>query len=363
MANRSKNKRDYYEVLGVDRSASSDEIKRAFRKLAMKWHPDRNKSPEAQEKFKEINEAYMVLSDQEKRQKYDRYGFNGLDMDGMSFSGGGFSSFADIMDMFFGGDIFGGMGGSSSRRSRRRRVHGEDVETTITLTFSEVIHGVKKNLKYSRYEPCSHCEGRGGKDIRTCPKCHGTGQETRTTRSILGLMQQVVTCSQCGGEGEIIGRPCPVCKGKKAVLVEQSHSINIPAGVEEGMHLKIQGQGHYPVKDAIPGDLYVKIRIKPDRRFERRGNDIYSSIKINFIQAIKGCEVKIETVDGPTKIRIQPGIAPGTELRLRNKGVPFLNSRGNHRGAHYIRVEVEIPPYKRLNSKQRQLIDQLENIM
>ncbi|MHA1775393.1 MAG: molecular chaperone DnaJ [Promethearchaeia archaeon] len=356
----SKNKRDYYEVLGVDRSASTDDIKRAFRKLAMKWHPDRNKSPEAQNKFKEINEAYMVLSDPEKREKYDRFGFNGIDLEGMNFSGGGFSSFADIMDMFFGGDIFGGMNGSSSRRSRRRRVRGEDVETTLTLSFKEVITGAKKTIKYSRYEPCHECDGRGGKNIRTCPKCHGSGQETRTTRSILGLMQQVTTCSQCGGEGEIIGSPCPVCHGKKAVLVKQNHTINIPAGVEEGMHLKVQGQGHYPVKDAIPGDLYVRIHIKSDRRFERRGNDIYSTIHINFIEAIKGCEKKVDTVEGPTKIKVQPGISPGTELRLRNKGVPVLNSRGNRRGDHYLRVEVDIPSYKQLSSSQRQLIDQLE---
>ncbi|MHA1612483.1 MAG: molecular chaperone DnaJ [Promethearchaeota archaeon] len=360
MASRMKNKRDYYEVLGVQKSATPDDVKRAFRKLAMKWHPDRNKAPEAQDKFKEINEAYMVLSDADKREKYDRFGFNGLDINGSGFAGGGFSSFSDIMDMFFGGggDMFGGRGGGR----RRRRVRGEDVEITVKLTFKEMVSGVKKNLKYTRYEPCGHCDGKGGKDIRTCPKCNGSGQETRTTRSILGLMQQVVTCSQCGGEGEVVGTPCPICNGRKAVPTKQEHSVGIPAGVEDGMHLKMQGQGHFPAVDAIPGDLYVLIRVKSDKRFVRKGNDVYSTIHCSFIQAIKGCEIAVDTVNGKTKIKIASGITPGTELRLRGKGIPVLN-RKPRRGDHYVRVEIAIPEYRKLTKKQKQLINDYETTL
>ena len=359
MASRMKNKRDYYEVLGVQRGASPDEVKQAFRKLAMKWHPDRNKAPEAQDKFKEINEAYMVLSDADKREKYDRFGFNGLDMDGSGFSGGGFSSFSDIMDMFFGGgDIFGGRNGSSGR-SRRRQVRGEDVEITVNLTFQEMVTGVKKNLKYTRYEPCGHCEGKGGTEIKSCPKCNGSGQETRVTRSILGMMQQVVTCSSCQGEGEVVGKPCSVCNGRKAVPAKQDHSVSIPAGVEDGMHLKMQGQGHFPAVDAIPGDLYVLIRVKPDNRFIRKGTDIYSTVHCSFIQAIKGCEITVDTVNGKTKIKIASGITPGTELRLRGKGIPVLN-RSPRCGDHYVRVEIVIPEYRSLTKQQKQLINEYE---
>ncbi len=359
MANRMKNKRDYYEVLGVQRGATPDEVKKAFRKLAMKWHPDRNKAPEAQDKFKEINEAYMVLSDADKREKYDRFGFNGLDTNGMDFSSG-FSSFSDIMDMFFGGgDIFGGRGKGRSSGRRRRRVRGEDVEITVKLTFHEMVTGVKKNLKYTRYEPCSQCEGKGGTNVQTCPQCNGSGQETRVTRSILGMMQQVVSCSKCQGEGEVVGKPCPVCKGRKAVPTKQDHSVTIPAGVEDGMHLKMQGQGHFPAVDAIPGDLYVLIRVKSDKRFVRKGNDVYSTVHCSFIQAIKGCEISVDTVSGKTKIKIASGITPGTELRLRGKGIPVLN-RNPRRGDHYVRVEIAIPEYRSLTKKQKKLINDYE---
>ena len=352
-----QNKQDYYKTLGVDKSATEADIKKAFRKLAMKWHPDRNNAPEAQDKFKVINEAYMVLSDAEKRSKYDRFGFNGLDFGEGGFSGGGFSSFSDIMDMFFGG--MGGFGGGSSGgRRRRRQVHGEDIETTITIDFMEAVFGVKKEVEYSRYEPCSTCDGKGGKNVQSCPKCRGSGQETRTTRSLLGLMQQVVTCSTCKGAGEIVKTPCKVCKGRKVVSKKNKTSIDIPAGVDSNMHLKVQGHGQIPSKDAIPGDLYIRIRVKKDSRFQRDGSDFHTDVQISFIDAIKGIEITIETVDGPKKIKIPAGTQPDTTMRLRNKGIPNLNTRGNTRGHHFMNIKVNIPKYSSLSKAQKQHIDQ-----
>ncbi|QEE17684.1 molecular chaperone DnaJ [Promethearchaeum syntrophicum] len=352
-----KNKRDYYDVLGTNKSASQAEIKKAFYRLAKTHHPDRGGDAE---KFKEINEAYMVLSDADKRAKYDRFGFSGMDM-GEGFSGGGFSSFSDIFDMFFGGDIFGGMGGSGRNgRSRRRVVHGEDIEVRVNLSFKEAVFGIKKEISYSRSEPCHQCDGLGAlsrKDIKSCPTCGGSGQETRTVRSILGLMRQSVKCSQCNGTGEIIRKVCPVCKGNKVVTKKNKTSVNIPAGVDTNMHLKVQGHGHIPTKDAIPGDLYLRIMVKKDNRFERDRYDIHSVVKVNFAQVIKGCEVKINTIDGPIKIKIASGTEPESQLRLKNKGIPTLESRGQRRGDHFVTVKVNIPKYSSLNKSQKNLID------
>jgi len=359
-----KNKRDYYEVLGVSKSASQEDIKSAFRKLAMKWHPDRNKAPEAQDKFKEINEAYMVLSDPDKRNKYDRFGFDGMDFGDMGFSGGGFSSFADIFDMFFGGmdDMgFGGGGRSNGGGRRRRMSRGEDIEVTVQLTFPEVVSGVKKDIEYTRYEPCSVCEGTGADSksgVQTCPTCRGTGQETRTTRSFLGLMQQVTTCSKCRGTGEIVTNPCKECKGRKVVPETHRTTVNIPPGVDEGMHLKVQGHGQIPSKDAVPGDLYVSIEVKPDKRFKREGYDVYSTLECDFAQLIKGCETTVDTVDGPVKVTIDPGTQSENQIRLRGKGIPTLESQGKSRGNHYITIRAKIPAYRELTGQQRQLIDQ-----
>lgn len=352
------NKRDYYEVLGVPKDASQADIKKAFRKLAMKFHPDRNKDPDAHDKFKEINEAYMVLSDQDKRAKYDRFGFSGIDFDSEAFSGGGFSSFADIMDMFFGD--FGGFGsraGGRSNRQRQRRVRGENIEVRITIPFLEAVFGTKKEIGYTRMEPCSKCDGKGGKGVRTCPNCHGSGQETRTTRSVLGLMQQITTCSQCGGSGEIVSEPCPVCNGRKVEPVKHTTKIDIPAGVESNMALNVQGRGHMPERNAIPGDLHVILRVEDDPRFDRDGYDIHTDLPISFVNAIKGCKAKIETVDGMTTIKIPSGMQSGTSLRIRNKGIPTLESKGKRRGDHYVTVKIEIPDYSKLKSDQKDLID------
>ncbi len=354
-----KNKRDYYDVLGTNKSASQSEIKKAFYKLAKTHHPDRGGDAE---KFKKINEAYMVLSNPDKRAKYDRFGFSGMDF-GEGFSGGGFSSFTDIFDMFFGGggDIFGG--GRSGRR--RRVVHGEDIEVKVKLSFKEGVFGIKKEIEYTRSEPCHQCDGLGAlsrNDIRSCPTCGGSGQETRTVRSILGLMRQSVTCSQCNGTGEIIRKACPVCRGKKVVIKKNKTTVNIPAGVDSNMHLKVQGHGHIPTKDAIPGDLYLRIMVKKDRRFERDHYDIHSMVKCSFMQVIKGCELTIDTIDGPTKVKIAPGTEAESQLRLKNKGIPTLESRGQRRGDHFITVKVKIPKYSSLTKAQKNLIDELIKI-
>lgn len=355
----SKNKRDYYEVLGIDKSTSQSEIKKAFYRLAKKHHPDRGGDAE---KFKEINEAYMVLQDPDKRAKYDRFGFSGADF-GEGFSGGGFSSFSDIFDMFFGGDIFGG--GRSNGRRRRRVVHGEDIEVKVKLSFKDAVFGIKKEISYSRSEPCHQCDGLGAlsrNDIKSCPTCGGSGQETRTVRSILGLMRQAVTCSQCNGAGEIIRKACPVCRGKKVVIKKNKTTVNIPAGVDSNMHLKVQGHGHIPTKDAIPGDLYLRIMVKKDKRFERDRYDIHSIVKCSFANVIKGCEVNIDTIDGPIKVKIAPGTEPESQLRLKNKGIPTLESRGQRRGDHYVTVKINIPKYSSLNKAQKNLIDEFIKI-
>ena len=352
-----KNKRDYYNVLGTNKSASQSEIKKAFYRLAKTHHPDRGGDAE---KFKEINEAYMVLSNPDKRAKYDRFGFSGMDF-GDGFSGGGFSSFSDIFDMFFGGDIFGGMGGGGRSGGRRRRVvHGEDIEVRVNLSFKDAVFGIKKEINYTRSEPCHQCDGLGAlsrSDIKSCPTCGGSGQETRTVRSILGLMRQAVKCSQCNGAGEIIRKACPVCKGKKVVIKKNKTSVNIPAGVDSNMHLKVQGHGHIPTKDAIPGDLYLRIMVKRDKRFERDGYDILSMVRCDFAHAIKGCELTIQTIDGPTKVKIAPGTEPESQLRLKNKGIPTLESRGQRRGDHFVTVKIGIPKYSSLNKAQKKLID------
>ena len=349
-----KNKRDYYEVLGVDRSASSDDIKKAFRKLAMVHHPDRGGDAE---KFKEINEAYMVLSDTDKRQKYDRFGFDAENF-GEGFSGGGFSSFSDIMDMFFG-DSFGfGGGGGGSRRSRRR--HGEDVEVTLNLSFMEAVFGVEKEISYDRYEPCGECNGRGAlssSDIKTCETCGGRGQVTRTTRSLLGLMQQVTQCPTCDGTGEMISKPCPACKGRKITPSHQKTKVKVPGGVDTNMVLKVSGRGHLPTQDAIPGDVLVILRVAPDPRFQRDEYDIYSEVEVDFPYLITGTKVMIETLDGKEELKIKPGTEPGTRRGLKNKGIPILNSRVNSRGNHIVTIRARVPKYSKLSREQKDLID------
>lgn len=354
----SKKKRDYYEVLGVAKNASLDEIKVAFRKLAMKYHPDRNKEPDAEEKFKEINEAYQVLSDDSKRKTYDQFGHEGLD--GNIMTGGGFDPFGDIFDMFFGG------GRSKARRGGGRyteqRVEGSDIDLEVTLNFSEVLNDVQKTVEYHREEPCPVCDGSGAnrpQDVKKCTKCNGTGQMESRGRTPFGVFTQVTTCDTCRGSGQMITDPCKKCRGTKTIIQRKSIKITIPAGVASGMNMRVDGQGNIPTKNAIPGDLYVRIKVKPHEYFKREENNVVSDLMIDVPLAIFGGELSVPTVDGRVKIKIPAGTQHGTELRIRGKGLPILNSRGKSRGDHYIIVKIQIPRPDELSKEHLALYEQM----
>ena len=344
-------KEDYYDLLGVGREADKSEIKKAFYKLAKVHHPDRGGD---EEKFKEINEAYSILSDSEKRQKYDQYGFDGPDMQS-GFGGAGFSSFGDIFDMFFGGNG-GGFGGGGRRR--QRRVRGDDIEAKIKLTLHEAAFGVEKTFHYKRNEPCDKCDGVGAlnpSDVKKCTTCNGQGQVMKTRRTFMGMMQQAAPCPKCNGSGEKIKKPCPKCKGRKILEKKHKTTVKIPAGVESGMNLKMQGRGDIPTKNAVPGDLYISIYVKDDPRFVRNGTTIESILEIDVILAIVGGKITIDTLDGDHMLQIEAGTQPGTKIRLRNKGVPDLNRKQN-RGDHIVNVKINIPNYKKLTNDQKEAI-------
>jgi len=358
-----KTKRDYYVVLGVAKNASKDDIKQAYRRLALKHHPDRVKENKAaaKEKFMEIQEAYSVLSDNERRQTYDQFGFNAPQMGG--FGGEGFSGMSDIFDMFFGrgGSPFGSS--RSSGGSRRRQQYGEDIEQRVEIKFKEAVFGVKIDVQLRRYEPCGECHGSGAaggsNSTTTCDRCHGRGEVQEVRSSLFGRVVQVTACPQCRGEGKIIKNKCPTCRGEKVVRSTKKINVSIPPGVESGMSMKVQGMGHIPTSDAIPGDLYITIRVKRHPLFHRDNLDIRSSQKLSIVQAMKGAQIQVDTIDGKGKIRIPPGTQSGAEFRVRGKGFTRLN-RLESRGDHLMTVQVIIPDYKRLSKENQALINQLD---
>ncbi|MCP4760523.1 MAG: molecular chaperone DnaJ [archaeon] len=356
-----KNKRDYYDVLGVQKEAGTDEIKRAFRKLAMKYHPDRNKDPSAEDKFKEIQEAYTVLSDSDKRSKYNQWGFDGPGMQGFDFGGNGFGFAGDIFDMFFGGG--GGRGRSGrGRSSRRRQQYGEDVEKRVRIDLKDVVKGIKKEITFKRYIPCHSCDGTGGEGANAtsnCDKCGGRGEVEQVQNSLFGRVIQVTTCPKCRGEGQIITKKCKTCNGKKVVEEEKTISPTIPAGVETGMMLKAQGMGHIPSKNAIPGDLIMVVIIKEDPNFKRDGTTILTEMEVSLIDAIKGTKIGVDTIDGHVNLTIPSGTQSQTEFRLKGKGLPRLK-RPEFRGDHYVKVEIKIPKYNKLPKEAQTLIQNLE---
>ena len=358
-----ENKRDYYEVLGVQKGASADEIKKAYRKAAMKYHPDRNPGDKtAEEKFKEVGEAYEVLSDDEKRQRYDQYGFAGVDPNfnaggfgGGGFGGGGFG-FDDLGDIF--GEFFGGgrsRGGSAQNMPRR----GENVMARLELTFEEAAFGCEKEVSAQRIENCAACSGSGSSDgkVETCPQCGGSGQ-VRTTQNFMGMqMQSTATCPRCGGKGKIIKNPCMVCKGKGKVRRTNTVKVKIPAGVDEGQAVRARGEGCVGANGGPNGDLLVEIRIKTHKIFRREDRDVLCEVPISFAQAALGANIQVPTLDGKVEFEIPEGTQTGREFVLRDKGIPEINNprrRGNHR----FTVVVETPTH--LTKEQKDLLRQFD---
>ncbi|ATD54693.1 molecular chaperone DnaJ [Clostridium chauvoei] len=346
--------KDYYEALGLEKGASDDEIKRAFRKLAIKYHPDKNQgNKEAEDKFKEINEAYQVLSDPEKKARYDQFGT--ADFDGSGFGAGGFGGF-DFSDMGGFGDIFDSFfGGGGGGRRRNGPQRGADIEYTLTLTFEEAVFGVQKEISINRSENCDSCRGTGAKPgttAKTCPTCNGTGQVRVQRQTPLGSFVSTSTCDRCGGKGKIIEEACPKCSGKGQVRKNRKITVNIPAGVDTGNVMPLRGQGEHGTNDGPPGDLYIRINVTPSKKFIRKGNDIYVDVHISMAKAALGTEITVGTVDGDVKYTIPQGTQSGTLFRLKGKGVPRVNSSG--RGDQYVKVIVDIP--KSLNEKQREAL-------
>lgn len=348
--------KDYYDILGVTREASDDDIKKAFRKLALKYHPDRNPDDKgAEEKFKEINEAYQVLSDPQKKSQYDQFGTTDFNGQG-GFGGAGYSNYEGFSDIF--GDIFDFFGGGGGRRPKNGPQRGADLEYNLDLTFEEAAFGVKKDIDIFRNESCPTCSGTGAKPGTspvTCDKCHGTGQAKVQRNTPFGSFVSVTTCDKCHGEGRIIQEPCQDCGGRGKVRKKKVVSINIPAGVDNGNTIPLRGEGEPGVKGGPSGDLYINIRVRPHKIFKRQGVDIVCELPISFIRASLGGEILVPTLEGDVKETIQEGTQPGTVIKLRGKGIPRI--RGNGRGDLYAKISVEIP--KKLNDSQRELLKKL----
>lgn len=347
--------RDYYEVLGVPKNASPDDLKSAFRRLARQYHPDVSSEPDAEERFKEINEAYAVLSEPEKRAAYDRFGHAGVRGAGgaQDFT----VDFTDFADIF--GDLFGFGGFSrSTRRARNAPRRGGDLSQRLDLTFEESVFGVEKEVEITRDESCSTCNGSGaepGTSPVRCSTCNGSGEVRQVRQTILGSMVQVATCPTCNGVGETIATPCHTCQGRGFERRTRKKVVNIPGGVDTGTQIRLAGEGQPGVNGGPNGNLYITINVMAHQFFRRRDNDIVLDLDINIAQAALGAEVDIPTVDGAAKLKIPAGTQPGKVLRLRGKGVPFLRSNG--RGDQLVVINVEIPT--RLSNEQRQLFEQL----
>ncbi len=356
-------KRDYYEILGVSKSATAEEIKKAYRKKAIQFHPDKNPgNKEAEEKFKEAAEAYEILSNQEKRQRYDQFGHAG--MNGNAGFGGHDMSMDDIFSMFgdiFGGSGFGGFGGfGGGSRSRGPRQHrGSDLRVKVVLNLNEVLNGVEKKIKVKKYVSCSHCNGtgaQGGSSYTTCATCRGTGHVTRIQNTLLGQMQTTSTCPSCNGEGQMITNKCVHCQGEGVVRDEEVISIRIPAGVGEGMQLNVAGKGNAGRRGGISGDLFVVIQEEEHPELIRDGNNLVYNLYVTFPEITLGTTKEIPTVDSKVKVKIEAGTQPEKILRLRGKGLPDVNGYG--KGDLLVRVHVWIP--KKLTSEERKLLEKLQ---
>lgn len=355
-------KRDYYAVLGVDKNASEDEIKKAYRKMAKKYHPDLHPGDsEAEKNFKEVSEAYEVLSDSTKKARYDQFGHAGVDSNygagnGSGF-GGGFGDFGDIGDIFsqFFGGGFGGGGRANPNAARR----GGDVSATVNLSFEEAAKGCKKTIRVTKIETCQSCGGSGaekGTSTKTCPGCHGTGQINVTQRTPFGQMQTTRVCDQCRGTGKIIEKPCRECAGKGRIRKSTNVSVDIPAGIDDGQVINMRGGGDSGVNGGPSGDLHINIVVRPHPIFEREGYDVYCQVPVTFSQAALGSEITVPTLDGNVKFTIHEGTQPGDEFKLRGKGIQRLRYSG--RGDQYVKIVVEVP--KNMSKKQKEILKQFE---
>jgi molecular chaperone DnaJ len=356
-------KRDYYDILGVSKSATADEIKRAYRKLAMQHHPDKHGGDDSQ--FKELSEAYEVLKDDQKRAGYDQYGPAGAQGNPFGGGGGGFSGsegfggfggaegfdFSDILNQFMGGN-----GGGRQQGPAR----GRDLEVVLTIDFMAAIFGTEQEISLSMDDECEHCSGKGaepGSKLKKCTTCNGQGQVKRVQQTILGAIQQVATCGTCDGRGEVPEKVCTICKGAGVMRRQKSLTVRIPGGVDNGATMRLTGKGAAPKGGGPKGDLYVQIRVKADRRFERHGHNIVSQAAVPMVDAALGTEIKVETVDGPVKLKIPAGTQSGKVFKLSEHGVPVVNGRG--RGDHLVNVTVETPT--KLSAKQKELLQQFSD--
>lgn len=362
--------KDYYDVLGVDKNASKEEIKKAYKKLAKKYHPDLNKDDsEAEQKFKDINEAASVLGDEDKRRQYDQMGsenyqqhqrnggassgFDFSDFGGFSGGGMGGMDFEDIFETFFGG----GGGGRSRRHNRKQR--GQDLRLDIEITLEEAAHGATRKLNIKRQAECEECNGKGGKGVETCPDCHGTGYVRSAKRTPFGIFQTTTACRTCQGQGESIKDTCDECDGSGTKRKEKEIEVNIPEGVENGSRLRLEREGNAGFRGAPPGDLYVIIHVKQHKIFERNGNNVHLEVPISFIQASLGDKIEIPTLDGKANLKIPTGTQSGTTFKMKNKGIPYLHSYG--RGDQLVKVKVKVPD--KLSKKEKELIEQLADEM
>ena len=358
-------KRDYYEVLGVSRGASEDEIKKAYKKMARKYHPDLNPGDKtAEEKFKEVNEAYEVLSDADKKARYDQYGHAGVDPNfGAGGFGGGFDGsfdFGDLGDIF--GSFFGGGFGGGRRTNPNAPQRGESIRMSIAISFEEAAFGCEKAVTVERYEPCDTCHGNGcapGTSPEVCPDCHGTGTVQVRRQTPMGVFATSSPCPKCGGKGRIIHQPCKDCRGSGMVRKKKTIQASIPAGIDNGQTISIRGQGNAGKNGGPAGDLLITITVRPHELFRREGTSVLCEAPITFTQAVLGAELEIPTIDGKVKYTLPEGTQSGTTFRLKGKGIPSINGRG--RGDQYVTVYIETP--KNLNKEQKEALKKFAETM
>ena len=363
-------KRDYYEVLGLQKGCTEDEIKKAYRALAKKYHPDLNPDDKtAEEKFKEVGEAYEVLSNPEKRARYDQFGHAGVDPSYGAGGGSGFGGFGgatgfddigDIFENFFGGG-FGGFGGSSRTRNPNGPIKGNDLRYNIAIDFLEAAHGCQKEITIQRLEQCRTCHGSGaaaGTSPETCPDCSGTGQVRVSQRTPLGIIQTTKACPKCGGKGRIVKEPCKDCNGLGRVRRTLKKTVNIPEGIDDGQAFSVRGEGDNGINGGPSGDLIISVTVRPHPIFERDGYDVWCDIPVTFAQAALGDELTVPTIDGNVKYTMPEGTQPGTVFRLRNRGVKYTNGRG--RGEQYVRVNIEVPTT--LTAKQKDALREFDKL-